>query len=306
MLITLFFVFFLLGILTRSTVSMEYARQGLTIWFQSMIPALLPFMILSGILVRMDLTRNVSCWSAPLLKRIFRCSEEACYCMIIGFLCGFPMGARTISELLERGRIDKTESRLLLFFCNNIGPAYLAGIAIPYLHVKYPAYFFACFYGIPFLYGILLFRRSKTFSDQGPKSSGSRHKKHGLKELLISMENSVTNAMASILTLGGYVIIFCLLNLLPHWLTGASKPFLGPLFEITSGIHNLHGQMPLYCMTMLSFGGLCCLAQTYAAIKNTALSECIGEYALHKAFQAVLTLLTFCVLRMVLPDFFGA
>ena len=304
MLITLFFVFFFLGILTKSTLSLEYARQGLTIWFQSMIPALLPFMILSGIVVRMDLTSKISCWFSPLIKKIFHCTEEACYCMIIGFLCGFPMGARTISELLERGKVNKTEGRLLFFFCNNIGPAFLSGIAIPTLHIKYPMYCFTCFYGIPFLYGLLLFRFSNASSAQCSTTSKQSQDKHGFRELLICMESSVTNAMASILTLGGYVIIFCLLNLFPHWLSGFSVPWLGPLFEITSGIHNLNGLMPIYCMTMLSFGGLCCVAQTYAAIKSTALSEYIGEYTLHKALQAILTMLAFCLLRIMLPDFF--
>lgn len=302
----------MLGILTRSGQSMAYAKQGLEIWAYSMIPALLPFMILSGIIVRMDLVENVTGFLAIPLRKLLHCSKVACYCILVGFLCGFPMGAKTIAELYAKGNLDKQESRILLAFCNNLGPAYLAGLVIPLLHIKYPLYCFSIFYGIPFIYGFGYYHLAALNSTYAKKNTntnnnmGANAKRHGFKEFLFCLETSIVGSMSSIILLGGYVIFFCLLNLLPYCVTGKAQSILAPFFEITSGLQSLEGRMPIYCLTMCSFGGLCCLAQTHAALKDTDLNDYLGEYAFHKSMQALLTFLAFLFMTMLVPNLFAA
>ena len=111
--------------------SLEYASTGLTLWFTKMVPTLLPFMILSGIMIRMNLTERFVGLLHPLLHRIYGTSRNGSYTIIMGFLCGFPMGARIVGELYEQHKLSREESALLLSFCNNIGPAYFMGIIMP-------------------------------------------------------------------------------------------------------------------------------------------------------------------------------
>ena len=107
----LLFCLFLIGcILTHSALSLSYASMGLELWFTKMIPTLLPFMILSGIMVRMQLTEKLAMLIYPVVGPIFRVRKNVCYCMMMGFLCGFPMGARVISELYVRQMITKREA----------------------------------------------------------------------------------------------------------------------------------------------------------------------------------------------------
>lgn len=49
--LTLLFLLLLGCILTNSQISLSYAAMGLNLWFEKMIPSLLPFMILSGTMV---------------------------------------------------------------------------------------------------------------------------------------------------------------------------------------------------------------------------------------------------------------
>ena len=65
----LFFLIMTICILTHSELSLAYAALGLQLWYERMVPVLLPFMILSGTLIRMGLV--------PLLIRpVRRCMSS--------------------------------------------------------------------------------------------------------------------------------------------------------------------------------------------------------------------------------------
>lgn len=288
--LTILLFLFLLGIITKSDMAASYASMGLRIWYQSMIPALFPFMVLSGIFIKTQKAEKIS---------------PVCYVVFIGFLCGFPMGARTIAQLYSMGRLSKEECRWLLSFCNNIGPAYMTGLVIPLLHVKYPVLCLLGFYGIPFLYGIVRYyflrRRNLIPNVNTPLLQNETFFR---KNLLAAMEEAIADSVRGILNLGGYLILFCLFNLLPDWLFGRSLPMLSPFWEITSGLQFLQGRHPVYCLTMLTFGGLSCLAQTASSLAGSDLSAHIGEYTLHKTILSFGVFLYFASIQLILPGFF--
>ncbi|HJD32642.1 MAG TPA: hypothetical protein H9912_11995, partial [Candidatus Eisenbergiella stercorigallinarum] len=147
----------LLSLFTALTLSMLLENEkafslsltGLNLWFEKMIPTLLPFMILSGILIRMNLSDSFARLFAPLLRPIFRLSDSCLYVLVIGFLCGFPMGARVAAESLQHGKLDKKEASLMLSFCNNIGPIYFSGFVLNLFPVSRPFLFWAGMYLLP-------------------------------------------------------------------------------------------------------------------------------------------------------------
>lgn len=289
-------------ILTNSSLSLAYATLGLELWFQKMIPALLPFMILSGVMVRLKLTEKMSMALFPLLGPVYRVRKNVVYCMMLGFLCGFPMGAKVTSELLERGMLTEKEAEYLLAFCNNIGPVYFCSFVLPLLGRRLTLPYLFGMYGIPLLYG--LFLRHTVFRDSLQTENTSCRRKpqlplpelhacssedggppFGLK-LLEALDESIVSSLQSILTLGGYMVLFDLMNLLPHLLSGRRPSLTAPLLEITGGLSMLGGGLPLYSLLALSFGGLSCMAQTYSCIKGTGLS--MGSYVRHKVILTVL------------------
>ena len=119
-----FFVVMTCCILTHSSLSLAYAALGLELWYEKMVPVLLPFMILSGTLIRMGLVNSLIRPVQPLFEKIFRLSRPGTYVILMGFLCGFPMGARTIADFRDRQELSVTEGQYLLSFCNNLGPVY--------------------------------------------------------------------------------------------------------------------------------------------------------------------------------------
>ena len=151
-----FFVLMTGCILTHSSLSLAYAALGLNLWYEKMVPVLLPFMILSGTLIRMGMTDSLIRPVRPLFGRIYRLSAPGIYVILMGFLCGFPMGAHTASDFRDRQEISSEEGQYLLAFCNNLGPVYFLGFVLPLLHRKLVLPYVFGMYGIPLLYGISL------------------------------------------------------------------------------------------------------------------------------------------------------
>ncbi len=278
---TAFFLLLTALILTNSQESLLFALNGLNLWFEKMIPSLLPFMILSGIMVRMHLTESFASLLHPLLAPFWKIRKNVTYAIIMGFLCGFPMGARVVCDLLKRDMITENEAEFLLSFCNNIGPVYFCSFVIPLLHRRLLLPYLFGMYGLPFLYG--LFLRHTAYSHKispeahAPKIPKRRAPKTGAptrKEpkttdrgesrvaILEQIDDAILSGIQSILMLGGYMILFNLFNLIPYalktWFRRLPWPseFSFPLFKgaiLNAG--QLAEKMPLFIAPVLEITG---------------------------------------------------
>lgn len=285
-------LFFLLVflLLTRSAICVQFARTGLKLWFDNMIPVLLPFMILSGTLIRMNLSEGFVLLIYPVINKAFRISKNACYVMIMGFLCGFPMGARCIGELYACGRISRKEATLLLAFCNNIGPVYLIGFALPLLKFSDLGVVLVGMYGIPLVYGLFLRYTLYAGEDCRENFSGDAVPPKGL---FVNLNEAIASSVQSMLMLGGYMILFNLLMILPAMVSEQLLHFTAPLLEITGGLMIMQEHYRLPALCCLQFGGFSCIAQTYHCIQDTDLS--ILEYTVHKLVLTLLTALFYSI-----------
>lgn len=281
-------------ILTFPAQCLSFALKGLNLWFERMIPTLFPFMVLSGVIIRMNLTGSFVKILNPVLGRLFSVRSPCVYGMVIGFLCGFPMGAHVAAQLYEQKQISRPEASFLLAFCNNIGPVYFLSFVLPTLGISRPAPFLIGMYALPFLYG--LFLRYTVFSSINKKEGEKNGKTHSLS-LLEALDDAIFQSLFGIAKLGGYMIFFNLLFILPalacrlfslegsFWSLAAGGA--GCFLEITGGIGQLGNQAPYLVLCLLPFGGLSCIAQTFSMIKNTDLS--ISEYVMHKMILTALT-----------------
>lgn len=101
---TIFCVMQIGFILVYPAEALKAAREGLNLWLNVMIPTLLPFLILTGILVQTGLiSRLLASFKKP-WKIIFGSSPAGAYAVLVGMLCGYPMGAKTASDLYENGQ----------------------------------------------------------------------------------------------------------------------------------------------------------------------------------------------------------
>lgn len=284
-------------LIVSSKTALALASLGLTLWFENMVPTLLPFMILSGILTGLHLQDLLCRPLRGVFSRLFHTTPSGAYCMIMGFLCGFPMGAFCVADLYQKGALSREESVRLIPFCNNIGPVYFYSFAVPLLALNAPAFqvipiLTFGMYGIPLFYGILssqmhhVHARKKAAGQELCAAFLPAHD-DPQPSLFFVMDEAISHAGKSILRLCGYMILFNILMLPLYALhrNGFYSGILHSVFEISGGIRVLQGYlilMPekrmllqLIMLTALSFGGLCCAGQSDCFLHTVSLSPAV-------------------------------
>ena len=258
------------------------ASSGLLLWFQIIIPTLLPFIIISNLLIHTNAVMYISVAIKPFIQKLFRVSEYGCYAVFVGFLCGYPMGAKVIADLLKTEKISETEGQYLLSFCNNTSPMFiisfivmqnfrnesllLGTIIILYLAPVICSFIYRSLYHFDFSSCLI------------SKQKKSIHFDFNM------IDQCIMNGFETITKVGGYIILFSILFSLGRNLSFIQ--YFLPILEITNGINliiKLRLTLSLYfpiCLGLTSFGGICALAQTKSMIQDTHLK--IGPYIIQK------------------------
>ena len=90
--------------------------------------SLFPFFVLSSLVVDLGLAAYLGRAMEGLMRPLFRVSGSCAAAVALGFIGGYPVGARTALQLYQQGLCSKPEAERLLAFCNNSGPAFILGV----------------------------------------------------------------------------------------------------------------------------------------------------------------------------------
>jgi len=283
MIIQLFsFIFILLlmaAILIHPDVCVSGAASGLMIWFDSVLPSLFPFMVLTGLMIRMNLL-NVLTNQLHRHPRFRHLSVASFFALVVGLLCGYPMGIKTINELKNTGQLSRKETFRLLAFVNQPGPMFVLGYALPLCQMteKQNLRFLLALYGGIALTAVCSFAASALFSSQkasvriqtaNTENSSQVHQKNG--SFLQLFEETILSSMVTLTKIGGYMMLFSLITALMKDIFPIHPGFLqliNGILEMTSGIAAItssgHMYTPYYVLAFISFGGLCVTAQAFS------------------------------------------
>ena len=103
------------------------AKNGLLLWFNNVIPSLLPFIIGANILSLTGFINFIGEILEPITQKLFKISGCGAFALIMGFISGYPMGAKITASLYENNQITETEAQKLIMFTNNSGPLFILG-----------------------------------------------------------------------------------------------------------------------------------------------------------------------------------
>ena len=104
------------------------AAKALTLCAGTVIPALFPFIVVTGLLVRLGFGQWLAPDMAGLMASLFRLPGCAGSALLLGLVGGYPIGARTAAELYASGDLTRQEAERLLTFCNNSNPVFLISV----------------------------------------------------------------------------------------------------------------------------------------------------------------------------------
>ena len=103
-------------------------QEGLQLCYNVILPSLFPFFILSSLVISLGLAGYLGRLLEPVMRPLFHVGGSCAAALALGFVGGYPVGARAALTLYEEGQCTKTECERLLAFCNNSGPAFILGV----------------------------------------------------------------------------------------------------------------------------------------------------------------------------------
>lgn len=103
----------------------EGIKNGFLLLGNNLIPALFPFMVLSSYISESSIANMISKLFEKPFKLIFKTSGYGVIPFILGSLGGYPVGAKTVCEFYENGKISENDAGRLLYWCINPSPAFL-------------------------------------------------------------------------------------------------------------------------------------------------------------------------------------
>lgn len=243
-------IFCFLLILRNSEAAIEYMGRGLTLCAHTVIPSLFPFMVISELLVSSGAGEALGRLLAKPMKWLFGLSGAGCSAVVLGSMCGFPVGASTAVSLLDKNVISKQECEHLLTFSNNPSSGFLitaVGVSLLGSH-RLGLILYLVVLGTAFFIGFLMrfFLRKPANTREGGEHP---HYPSGLHPGGMSMfTDAVSHAATGMLTVCAYVVFFSALmgalSRMVDSLGGMSQEAYAVLcgfFELSGGVSEAAG-----------------------------------------------------------------
>lgn len=283
----------LLFLLKYPREGVQAAASGLLLWYRNLLPALLPFTILSNLFLTSGYLDDLLSLLSPMLRRVLGRHIQAAYPIAAGFLFGFPLGSKITADLRRQKKLTLGEANVLCAMCNNISPAFVSS----YLLMDSLGLFHAV--GITYVILYLPPLLSGLYLLKGQKAAVIHKKTASSSNLNFQiLDAGIMNGFETLLKLGGYVMLFSLVVQLLAKLFGPHQRlwlFLTGITELTNGIHVLSSSglaneiMYPAAMAMTAFGGISGFAQTASMCKDTDIS--MHFYLRFKLWQTAVTTL---------------
>ena len=287
--------------------TLEASKSGLMLWFDVLLPTLLPFLIVSQLILKTPLIEYVEKIFGKVFSFLFHCSKNGAFCILCGFLCGYPVGARLITLQIQEEKLSVSEGQYLLAFCNNVSPMFCISYGILYgIGSSEILPYLVIIYGSALIFGLLTRPAKNTYT-----ASVTKKQTPSSENIFQLIDVCIIDSFLIMIKLCGYLILFSIICkgiqiVIPNNYDD-TLPLLNSLLEITGGISGLStlslGTLrTAACISALSFGGLCCILQTYSVIRESDLS--IGKYTFHKVMITLLSLFFYFLWQFFFNYFF--
>lgn len=313
----------LFAIVKYPSISLKSASNGLNTWFNIVVPSLLPFFIISEILIDIGFVDFIGELLEPLIKFLFNVPGVGAFSFAISIVSGYPLGTKIVSSLRQNNLISKVEADRMICFSSTSGPLFMIGAVstgmlnnpslIPL--IIYPHYLGAITLG----FFMRFYKRTDTIPSPSKiypnKKFNPQISSIAVKSSIGSLlANSVQKSLNTIALIGGFMILYSVLvellfisgpfNKIVHLLHRSDllninldilKGIISGLFEITTGCNIISGinmrviNKIMIINFLIGWSGFSIHSQTLSFINSTDISSKL--YILAKFFHGILAAL---------------
>ncbi len=291
--------------------SVNASIRGLDMWWKIVFPSLLPFFIVSEMLIGFGVVKFVGVILEPLMRPLFRVPGVGGFVWAMGMASGYPAGAKLTARLRQEEQLSKVEAERLVSFTNCSNPLFIFGaVSVGFFYnAKLGIILAAAHYLGNFTVGIIM-----RFHGKNNSPSTNQNVKFSIKNALRELHrtrirenrpigkllgDAVMSSIQTLLMIGGFIILFSVLNQLLfhlgiiqligdgvgviltifHLSESFSIPFVSGLFEITLGSQLTSQvedttlmQQAIITSMILAFSGFSVQAQVASILAETDIS----------------------------------
>lgn len=321
-LFTFISILFIITLLVFSENNSIASSTGLNIFINNVFPSLFPFLVATEILYNSNFIHIIEKYTKNIFQKLFNVPPKSAIVIILGFISGYPIGAKLIANLKKDKYLTTAEAERLLSFTNNSSPIFIiSAIGISIFGNKTIGIVLLFIQILSSILVGIIFRfwkyNDKEYIDY---SYLSLNEDTNLKVVPNTVEifiNSIKNAVFTTLQIGGFVIIFSvilsilkstgILNVLAYLLSFIGIPesyslaLIYGLFEISNGMNLIKNIIAynnivslIVSSFILGFGGISILFQIYSLIYKEHIS--VKPYICGKLLQACFSVILTCVI----------
>jgi sporulation integral membrane protein YlbJ len=281
---------------------------GLKMWWDVVFPSLMPFFILSEVLMGFGVVHLIGVLFEPLMRPLFRVPGSGGFVWAMGISSGFPAGAKLTARLWHQKQISTVEAERLVSFTNCSNPLFMfSAIAVGFFHnAAIGIVLAASHYLGNFLVGLIM----RYHGWKKDERTQTEYRGKGIKNAFKHMHearladnrpigqllgDAVQQSTKTLLMIGGFIILFSVLSRMMDLLHVAellsklisyifilfslsetlSLPLIKGIFEITLG-SNLTSlaqssvlQQAAITSFILAFSGFSVQAQVASILADT-------------------------------------
>lgn len=328
LIVPLLCILFIVFLVLFSESSLQAARKGLNIWLNTVLPSLLPFLVVSEMLKDTSFIKKLERSLNLLMRPVFNLPGHSSIAYVLGLASGYPAGAKITSSMYKDGLITKNEAERQLAISNNAGPLFITG-AVATGIFRMPGtgvILLVCHIAAGILTGIIL----NIFMSEKNRYNLLTYKKVTTQKAVsqnpgTAFVRAVSSSVNTLLMVGGFIIFFSVVIellsvtgiirilasvaslLLPRAaiITQSLEAVFSGVIEITTGINMLGGmtQFPLdiriaSAAFMLGWGGISVHFQVYGIISGTGIG--MRKYAIGKFIHGLIgSVITYVCVKLL-------
>ncbi|KWX77544.1 hypothetical protein AMQ84_12405 [Paenibacillus riograndensis] len=235
--------------------SLDAALRGLSVWWDVLFPSLFPFFVISEMMLGFGVVHLFGALLDPLMRPLFNIPGSGGFVAAMGYVSGYPVGARLTAKLREQGLLNRVEGERLVAFTTSSDPIFLLGaVSVGFFHDASLGLILAlAHYGGGLIVGLLMsFHGRQKSQPSGPPPKAPLPERAGRLRLALSsmaearrrdgrsvgelLKGAAQSSLQLIIVVGGLVVFF---NVLMEMMDRAG--IMSALFSFTGRLLSLAG-----------------------------------------------------------------
>ncbi len=280
------------------------ALEGIKLWALCVLPSLFPFFFFTLLFTSFTNADAINKLASPITAKLFRTGGISAYVFLMSILSGYPVGAKLICELSDKGVITKDEATRMSTLCSTSGPLFIIGtVGYGMFNSKKIGTTILLSHFMSAVICGIIFSRFGNFEKDKLLAPAQNKSENILYDCIFS-------SVISILCVGGFICIFYMLSAILYDFNllylpqkaieyllaffgekAAGKGFVYGLIECTNGCKILSlSPTPIsvsLCCSLISFGGISIIMQSMIYLTKARIKKRIFVFS--KILQMLLS-----------------